>query len=56
MAKIIVADLLRLFPNAKVNFDLSDCDKILRIDCHSLILTGVIDTVNRRGHNCEVLV
>lgn len=55
MARIIITDLIRTFPNAKINFDLDDCDKILRIDCNRLIIDEVIETVNRRGFDCEVL-
>lgn len=55
MANIIVADLARVCPGAKINFDLDDCDKILRIECNQLIPTDVIDIINRRGLKCEVL-
>lgn len=31
-AKQIIQDLLKHFPDSKINFDLEDCDKILRVE------------------------
>ena len=55
LAKKIIIDLEQLLPNAKINFDLEDCDKILRIEYHHLIVEEVIEIVARKGFSCEVL-
>ncbi len=31
-SETVKQDLLTLFPSAKINFDLDDCDRILRIE------------------------
>ncbi len=54
-AKMIILDLAQLVPNAKINFDLDDCDRILRIECHHLIVGDVIEIVKLKGFSCEVL-
>jgi hypothetical protein len=55
MAKMIILDLVQLFPNAKINFDLEDCDNILRIECYPLVVEKVIEILNKRSFQCEVL-
>ena len=51
--------LLRLlsayFPQSKINFDLEDCDKILRIDSHTNISDDAIFALRRQGFKCEEL-
>ncbi|MEO7989160.1 MAG: hypothetical protein ABI663_06430 [Chryseolinea sp.] len=55
VAQRIIADLAQLIPNAKINFDLDDCDKILRIECHHLVVENVVEILNKRSFLCEVL-
>lgn len=40
------------FPNYKINFDLEDCDKILRVEGVNLKPKSIIDYVNRLGYIC----
>jgi hypothetical protein len=54
-AKQLVGRLQEHFPQGKINFDLKDCDKILRIDGYSNISSDVIDVLNREGFICEEL-
>ncbi len=42
-------------PNAKWNFDLEDCDKILRIDSKENIVLKTIDLLNAHKYSCEEL-
>ena len=42
-------------PNAKWNFDLEDCDKILRIDSKENVVLKIIDLLNVHKHSCEKL-
>ncbi len=41
--------------NEKWNFDLEDCDNILRVESHSLSIDTVQSLLNSRGHHCEEL-
>lgn len=43
----------KIVPNAKWNFDLEDCDNILRIDSQTDISQIVIRELNARGFFCE---
>lgn len=54
-AKDITADLYRLFPKGRINFDLEDCDKILRVETEELIPEEVTGILQCRGYLCEVL-
>lgn len=44
------------YPDAKINFDLEDCDRILRIENKVICVEEVTAIVNTLGHQCEVLV
>lgn len=43
------------FSDYKINFDLSDCDKILRIESNKVNVGKVLSIVNRLGYHCQVL-
>ena len=38
------------------NFDLEDCDRILRIDCEFLLSERVISILKEKGFSCEELL
>ena len=44
------------FPSFKMNFDLEDCDKILRIEGRSIVPERIISILNSRNYQCEVLL
>lgn len=54
-ADIISAELQQLFPRTIVNFDLDDCDNILRLKGEGISLPGVIAHLECRGFACEEL-
>lgn len=54
-AKQIIQILLGHFPESKINFDLGDCDKILRIESDHINSEIVIDTLKNKNIYCEVL-
>jgi hypothetical protein len=54
-ARKIIGLLNQYFPNSKINFDLEDCDKVLRIDSQRIVSAEVINTVKANGFLCEVL-
>ena len=47
--------LLEVFPLFKINFDLSDCDKVLRVEGDDVRALRIIKLVKGHGFNCEVL-
>ncbi len=55
-AEICIYNLLTYFPESKINFDLEDCDKILRIDNQGIVNEKIVDIVNNCGFSCEVLL
>lgn len=54
-SQMIVAKLLEHFPNGNINFDLEDCDKILRIHDLKISNKKIIELLNSYGYHCEVL-
>ncbi len=54
-ASQIVAILLEHFPGSKINFDLEDCDKILRVEGHNFLTDKVKMLVEQNGFDCSVL-
>lgn len=53
---LIVAKLLEHFPNSAINFDLEDCDKILRVHGSSISNKKIIELLDSYGYHCEVLL
>lgn len=49
--------LQRRFPDRKINFDLEDCDKILRVEGHQgpVQEADIRLLVTRYGYHCEAL-
>ena len=54
-AKDLVALLLQHFPDTKINFDLEDCDKILRVEGENFIIEKVMMLVKENGFICKIL-
>ena len=54
-ANKVVRKLLEQFPNNKINFDLEDCDKILRIECHKIYLRTVENILTELNCKFELL-
>jgi predicted RNA binding protein with dsRBD fold (UPF0201 family) len=55
-AEKIVDELQTLFPQAKINFDLDDCDNILRIEINSKLSPNTVSQLLKHsGFVCEVL-
>ena len=54
-AKEIVSLLLEHFPESRINFDLEDCDKILRIEGGNFLADKVMMMVGERGFVCDIL-
>lgn len=54
-AERLIMVLNEHFPDYKINFDLDDCDKILRIEGENLLCDRIKMIVNEKGFLCEVL-
>lgn len=51
----IVNMLLGHFPGSRINFDLQDCDKILRVEGKSFSSDKVIALLKENGFHCSIL-
>ncbi len=54
-AAILLSALSETFPSAKTNFDLEDCDNILKVEGENIHPGTIIDILNTRGYSCEIL-
>lgn len=54
-AVILLADLLQRFPSFTINFDLEDCDKILRVKGKNIPAEEIIDVLRSNGLQGQVL-
>lgn len=54
-ASTLERKLLSQFPKAKINFDLEDCDKVLRVEGKSVSSEKIIKTLNLDGYHCQVM-
>jgi hypothetical protein len=54
-SKMIIGQLLEHFPQNKINFDLSDCDRILRVEGEDICPETIIQLLGSVGYDCQVL-
>ena len=54
-SEILIRKVLDHFPDSRVNFDMEDCDKILRVEATKVIPERIIEILNAHGYACEVL-
>lgn len=54
-AKELVARLLIRFPQSRINVDLLDCDKVLRVEGKEVCPHTIVSLVSNYGYYCEVL-
>ena len=54
-ANKMVALLLEHFPGSRINFDMHDCDKVLRVEGNDFIPVKVMALVNENGFHCTPL-
>ena len=53
--KMLLSILSEAFPLFKINFDLSDCDKVLRVEGDNMEASTIMMLVKQHGFNCDVL-
>ncbi len=54
-AKWLKDILFEHFPELRINFDLHDCDKILRVEGDNICNEQIITVVRNNGHACAAL-
>jgi hypothetical protein len=54
-SKMLLSILTREFPAFRINFDLSDADKVLRVEGEQIAVPEIILRVREHGFVCEVL-
>lgn len=54
-AQRLVAVLRRHFPGSKINIDLDDCDKVLRVEGNNLRIEKLMTLVTEKGFVCTIL-
>lgn len=54
-AKAIISLLRQHFPGSIINFDLEDCDKILRVEGTDLLPERVVVLIQKKGFTCKIL-
>ena len=51
-----IIDMLSLnFPGSRINFDLEDCDYILRVEGKDFASSNVVNLLSKKGFYCEAL-
>jgi len=57
--ELLIEKLLEHFPDSRINFDLEDCDRILRIEEKNIPSTicsnKIMELVQSSGYECELL-
>lgn len=54
-AERMLALLVLHFRESRINFDMHDCDKVLRVEAGHIIPEKVIEIMNSQGYQCTVL-
>jgi hypothetical protein len=55
VADEIISHLRQALPGSVINFDLEDCDRILRIDHITIPHSLIEESLSSKGFQCEVL-
>jgi hypothetical protein len=54
-SKMLLCILCEAFPSLKINFDLSDRDKVLRVEGDNMETLPIMILVKENGFYCEIL-
>jgi hypothetical protein len=55
LAEDILQELSQIEPSAIINFDLTDCDRILRVESEENITNSILAFSKKMGFFCQVL-
>lgn len=53
--KMLLRILHEALPSLKINFDLSDVDKVLRVEGENITASRIVILVKEHGFKCELL-
>jgi hypothetical protein len=53
--KLLVCMLSEVFPSSKINMDLSDRDRVLRVEGDNMEASRIMMFVEKYGFKCEVM-
>ena len=53
-SKMLLCILCKAFPSFKINFDLSDRDKVLRVKGDNIEALRIMIIINEYGFKCEI--
>ena len=54
-SKVLLSKLSERFPHYKMNFDLSDCDKILRVEAENIFINELFEFINFSNFKVEII-
>ncbi len=54
-ARVLLNKLAKQFPKFRINFDLEDCDKILRVEGSNVHQEKIAELVIENGYCCDAL-
>ena len=55
LSELLIRQLEDQFPDSLINFDMEDCDRILRVEARTITTEKIIQILNSNGYSCEVL-
>lgn len=55
-SEMLIDQIISHIPNSEINFDLEDCDKILRIEAEDISIQNIIEILHQNGYHAEVLI
>jgi len=55
-SELLISQIICHVPNGKINFDLEDCDRILRVEAERISNETIIGLLNQNGFHAEVLI
>ena len=54
-SKLLIKEPNNKLPKSKINFDLNDCDRVLRVEGENIRSELIIQILNLSGFYCEIL-
>jgi hypothetical protein len=55
-SEMLIDQIINQIPNSQINFDLEDCDKILRIEAENVSNQIIIEILFQNGYYAEALI
>jgi len=55
-SEMLIDQITNQIPNSQINFDLEDCDKILRVEAEGVSNQIIIEILHQNGYQAEVLI